>query len=147
LNPRNASIFGALASSALLIAVACSGVGPNPPSTADLEISNGTTLPVTLVVNGTAITNVSSGSVERISPSRLPSLPWKAEARTASGRVLASLTVQAGDVTRTTHPDGSWSWKGDGVRVDLSCGRLDIWSGPPLAGPIRGSGTPGDCDA
>lgn len=146
MNAPSARIVARLASTALVIAAACSGVGPNPPSTADLEISNGTTLPVTLVVNGNAITSVSPRSVQRISPSRLPSLPWKAEGRTASGRVLASLTVQVGDVTRTTNPDGSWSWKGDGVRVDLSCGRLDIWSGPPLAGPVPGSGTSGDCD-
>lgn len=139
-------VCGFVTATALLIAVACSGPGPNPPTNADLEISNGTTFVVTLVVNGNAISDVMPGSVERISPTRLSSLPWKVEARTTRGRVLASMTVQAGDVTRTTNPDGSWSWKGDGVRVDLSCGRLDIWSGPPLAGPVPGSGKSGDCD-
>lgn len=135
-----------VAATALVISAACSGLAPNPPTVADLEISNGTTLVVTLAVNGRPITNVSPRAVERISPTRLPPLPWKVEARAASGRVLASMTIQAGDVLRTTHPDGSTSWKGDAVRVDLSCGRLDIWSGPPLAGPIPGSGSPGDCD-
>ena len=28
---------------------------------------------------------------------------------------------------------------------NLSCGRLDIWSGPPLSGPPPGPGKPGDC--
>lgn len=32
------------------------------------------------------------------------------------------------------------------VRVDLSCGRLDMWSGPPLLGPFPGPGTPSDCN-
>jgi hypothetical protein len=35
--------------------------------------------------------------------------------------------------------------KGDGNRVDLSCGRIDVWAGPPLLGPAPGPGTPGDC--
>lgn len=135
-----------LASTALLLAASCSDLAPTPAPVADLEISNGTTLTVALAVNGGRIASVSPHTVERIAPSRLPPLPWKVEAQTASGRVLASMTVRAGDVTRTTNPDGSWSWKGDAVRVDLSCGRLDIWSGPPLAGPVPGPGSPGDCD-
>ncbi len=131
---------------ALLISLACSGVGPNQSTIADLEISNGTTLVITLVVNATPITSVGPGAVDKISPSRLPPLPWKVEARATSGRVLASMTVRAGDVVRTTNPDGSTSWKGDAVRVELSCGRLDVWSGPPLAGPAPGAGSAGDCD-
>ena len=131
---------------ALLISVACSGVGPNQSTVADLEISNGTTLVITLVVNATPITSVGPGAVDKISPGRLPPLPWKVEARSASGRVLTSMTVRAGDVVRMANPDGSTSWKGDAVRVDLSCGRLDVWSGPPLAGPVPSAGAPGDCD-
>ena len=107
-----------LAAIALLMSAACSAVGPSPSTPADLEISNGTTLVVTLAVNGSAIAHVNPGGLEKISPSRLPSLPWIVEARAASGRVL----------------------------VYLSCGRLDVWSGPPLAGPVPGLGHPGDCD-
>ncbi len=33
-----------------------------------------------------------------------------------------------------------------GARVDLSCGRIDIWSGTPMMGPAPGPGVPGDCD-
>ena len=67
----------------------------------------------------------------------LPSLPWSIETRSPSGRVLSRLTVDAGDVVYTT-PDASGHSmsKGDAVRVDLSCGRLDVWSGPPLLGPM-----------
>jgi hypothetical protein len=132
-----------LAAAALLVAVACAGTGP---VIADLEVSNGTTLAIAVDVNGKTITNVGPGNVARIAPSQLPALPWKVEARTASGRLLASLTVQPGDVTQTDLPNGGRAYKGAAVRADLSCGRLDIWSGPPLAGPPPGPGSPGDCD-
>ena len=36
--------------------------------------------------------------------------------------------------------------KGSGARVDLSCGRLDVWVGPPMHGPFPAPGRPGDCD-
>ena len=133
---RAAHWLGAIA---LLISAACAGIGP---TIADLEVSNGTTIPITLAVNGKAITTVGPGNVARISPSLLPPLPWTVEARTAGGRVLASLTVRLGDVEQTA----DHAYKGAAVRKDLSCGRLDIWSGPPLAGPAPGRGSPGDCD-
>jgi len=76
----------------------------------------------------------------------LPRQPWLVEARTPTGRVLSSMTVRPGDVWETTMPDGSTQMKGDAVRVDLSCGRLDMWSGPPLLGPAPGPGKTGDCD-
>ena len=44
-----------------------------------------------------------------------------------TGRTLLSLTVRSGDVIEG--PNGS---TGDGARVDLSCGGIDLWSGPPL---------------
>jgi len=55
------------------------------------------------------------------------------------------MTVHPGDVWATTGPNGEGREKGDGVRVDLSCGRLDVWSGPPMIGPAPGTGSPGDC--
>jgi hypothetical protein len=54
-----------------------------------------------------------------------------------SGRVLASMTVHPGDVGNMTGPNGQGEARGDGVRVDLSCGRLDIWAGPPMTGSAR----------
>jgi hypothetical protein len=54
--------------------------------------------------------------------------------------VLVSMIVHDGDVVAAADGD-----KGDANRVDLSCGRLDIWSGPPLLGPAPGPGSPGDC--
>lgn len=111
-----------------------------------LSISNGTTIPVTLVVNDMVIATIPAGGYEDPVDAVLPPLPWSVETRSPSGRVHSTMTVNAGDVVYTT-PDASGrsSAKGDAVRVDLSCGRLDVWSGPPLLGPMFSPG-PGNCD-
>jgi hypothetical protein len=111
-----------------------------------LSIANQTTIAVTLVVNQKVIEVVAAGGYENPIKAELPGLPWDVETRSPSGRVLSSMTVKAGDVWQTT-PDasGNSGAKGDAVRVDLSCGRLDVWSGPPLLGPPPGPGTSGDC--
>ena len=128
---------------ALVLVATCA---PAPTGDAhDLVVSNDTTLAVTIAVNGTAIRTIQPHTRESLFVKDLPALPWAVEARTPSGRALSSMSVRAGDVTETTRPDGSHEVKGDAVRVDLSCGRLDIWSGPPLLGPPPGPGTPGDC--
>lgn len=131
---------------ALFALVFVAGCTPAPTGEAhDLVVSNQTTLAVTLAVNGTAVRTIQPHTQDSLLVTQLPQLPWAVEARTASGRVLSSMTVRSGDVLVTSKPDGSTQMKGDAVRVDLSCGRLDIWSGPPLAGPPPGPGTPGDC--
>ena len=103
-------------------------------------ISNQTSLAVTVVVNAAATRTVPPHSQETLLVRELPAQPWSIEARTASGRVLSAMTVRPGDVWERGD-----ELKGDAVRVDLSCGRLDMWSGPPLLGPAPGPGTPGDC--
>jgi hypothetical protein len=124
----------------LLAACAASGdvVGPGDMT---LSVQNGTTTPVTLFVTGVRVRDVAPGAIVELPASALPSLPWHAEVRLPTGRLLVSLTINAGDVIQ-----GPSSAKGDAARVDLSCGRIDIWSGPPLLGPASGPGTPGDCD-
>ena len=112
----------------------------------DLVVSNATTLTVTLAVNGAVARTVRPQTDETVSTSDLPPLQWSVETRTLSGRVLSRMTVRAGDVWETNLPGGGREMNGDAVRVDLSCGRLDMWSGPPLLGPLPGPGTPGDCD-
>jgi hypothetical protein len=116
-----------------------------PPPAAGIGISNGTTLAVTLVVNGSPVGVFALGTDGAIPSSALPPLPWLVEARSPSGRVLTSMTVHSGDVWETSLPNGSHGSQGVGGRADLSCGRLDIWSGPPLLGPMPGPGLPGDC--
>ena len=110
-----------------------------------LSISNGTTIAVTVVVNGDVVVVVPPGSGQDPIEAALPAPPWNVETRSPSGRVLSSMTVNPGDVWVADFGNGSSGSKGDAVRVDLSCGRLDLWSGPPMAGPAPGPGTPGDC--
>jgi hypothetical protein len=129
-----------LLTAAIVLVVAACDSGAIPDSAMSLSIANGTTLEVTVVVNGTAIETIAPGQGDEISASRLPSLAWRAEVRSPSGRQLQQLMVHSGDVHRTMN-----STSGDAVRVDLSCGRLDLWSGQPLVGPAPGPGTPGDC--
>ena len=127
---------------ALLLGVlaGCTSPGTVPAAAMSVSIANGTTLTVTLVVNDAPVATVQPGDDADVPASRLTALPWAVEARSSSGRVLVSLVVHDGDVVQA--PGGS---KGDATRIDLSCGRLDIWSGPPLLGPAPGPGSPGDC--
>jgi hypothetical protein len=108
---------------------------PFPPG---ISVSNGTTIPVTIVVNGTAVSTIPPSVREDPMPATLPPPPWTIETRSPSGRLLSSLTVSATDLTT--------SETGRAVRVDLSCGRLDVWVGPPVLGGTFVPGPPGDCD-
>ena len=97
-------------------------------------------------INGNTLATYRPGTgSEAIAAAALPALPWVVEVRSPSGRMLVSMTVRAGDVQQILNADGSVTYSGDAMRVDLSCGRIDIWSGPPMAGPAPGPGSPGDC--
>jgi hypothetical protein len=111
-----------------------------------LNVSNGTTLEVTLVVNGIEVDRLAAqdGAFD-IPADALPALPWSVEVRSPSGRLLVSMGVLAGDVWTAPVANGGTEWHGAANRVDLSCGRIDIWSGPPIYGPVPGAGAPGDC--
>jgi hypothetical protein len=132
-----------VAAALLGLITACSTA---PTGARDLVVSNETALAITLAVNGTVVRTIPAHRQDAFLVKDLPSQPWDVEARTSSGRVLSSMTVRPGDVWETSSPDGSTQMKGDAVRVDLSCGRLDMWSGPPILGPPPGPGKPGDCD-
>jgi hypothetical protein len=118
---------------------------PSPTATVTLSIANYTTIAVTLVVNGSVVEVVPPGGYQDPIKVALPALPWTVETRSPSGRDLSSMTVRPGDVWQTSYPGGGGAAHGDAVRVDLSCGRIDVWSGPPLLGPPPGPGTSGDC--
>ncbi len=117
-----------------------------PPEQMRLEVSNGTTIPVELTVNGGPGRPVAAGERVDLGLIDLGPLPWAAQVRTGSGRVLVELTVNEGDVWGQQNADGSGEAKGNGARVGLSCGRIDIWSGQQMGGPVPGPGAPGDCD-
>jgi hypothetical protein len=134
----------------LSVVGACSGQpGVTVTGPVALGISNGTTLVVTLTVNGHAVGDFPGGGpAPTIDPATLPPLPWDVEARSSSGRVLTSMHVEAGDVSSTTGPNGAIEHSGVFGRVDLSCGRLTIWAGdvqPSGPAPPAFPGTPGDC--
>jgi hypothetical protein len=110
-----------------------------------LSIQNGTTIEVTLVVNGVVIEKLPPGDYEDSIKADLPPLPWTVETRSPSGRVLSTMTVKEGDYVTGNGPTGGMA-RGDAVRVDLSCGRLDVWYGTPLLGGTFIPGPSGDCD-
>ncbi len=134
-----AQIIGLAIVTAWLAAGCHAAASPTPPAASrpPLSISNETSIPVTLVVNGSVVETVAPGDRQDPITATLPARPWTIEARSPSGRVLSTLTVSATDYISAT--------SGRAVRADLSCGRLDVWSGPPLLGPMFSPGPPGDC--
>ena len=138
-----------------LLVAALAGCGtpatpaPSPGGLPTLGVSNGTSLDVTLVVNGVSVGVYPAGGPEpSLDPGGLPPLPWAVEARSPSGRVLTSMSVTNAGST-TILPGGGVEIAGAGMgRVDLSCGRLTIWAGdvvPSGPAPPSNPGTPGDC--
>jgi len=127
--------------------------GPTPPPGAvfvapeevRLNLSNGSTLPVALVVNGTIIAQVAAKDGAELTAAQLPPLPWTVEVRSPSGRLLVGMTVRAGDLWSAPIANGGTAESGAAARVDLSCGRIDISSGPRMYGPPPLPGIPGDC--
>jgi hypothetical protein len=112
-----------------------------PDSQMSIAVANGTSIEVGLVVNGLHIRTIPPLTNLEVQAAQLPALPWHVDLTTASGRSLVALDVRSGDVQRFANGSG-----GVGRRVDLSCGRLDVYSGPPMLGPMPGPGVPGDCD-
>jgi hypothetical protein len=132
---------------ALLLALfALTGCGLIPAGEPDLNVDNGTTLRVTIVVNGSQVETVEPSTVAVLKPEALPKLPWNVQALSPSGREVLVLVVNPGQVQSTSGPNGESELTGAAARVDLSCGRLDVWAGPPLAGPMPGPGVTGDCE-
>ena len=108
-----------------------------PLAVSQLNVSNQTTITVTVLVNGHVIATVRPGVQLAPIPAVLPPRPWSIETHSPTGRVLSSLQISATDYV--DNQDGR------GVRADLSCGRLDLWSGPPMMGPVPIPGPSGDC--
>ena len=140
----------ALATALLCVLLAgCAAPLPSSPRP-KLGVANGTTLTVTLVVNGQHAGDFPSGGpAPTIDVAALPPLPWNVEARSPSGRVLTSMQVRPGDVQTTIGPGGASEYGSIMFgRVDLSCGRITIWAGDvPPSGPAPppSTGSPGDC--
>jgi hypothetical protein len=129
--------------------VAASGAPtPEPTQHIGLSIHNGTTMAVTIVVNGSVIETVPPGTSEDPIQGEMPAMPWAVEVRSPTGRVMTTLDVHPGDYATASLPDGGWHEQGVGRRLDLSCGRLDLWYGTPILGPApypSASYPSGDC--
>ena len=107
----------------------------------DLHVENGTSMPVVLVVGGSIRVEIPPRSTAGLRASDLPGKPWDVAVRHAiSGRDLVTIVIAEDPV------DAGSLQQGSGARVDLSCGRLDVWVGPPMHGPMPEPGRPGDCD-
>jgi hypothetical protein len=106
---------------------------PTEGVTSAVHVENGTSLVVFVFINDHRVAVVpptTHGVVVDAAQVSIP--PWLVETRTSGGRVLGTLTIP---VTTVDY----------GLRLDLSCGRIDVWFGAPLAGGFPGPGTPGDC--
>jgi hypothetical protein len=128
----------------------CTSLGSVPSSDYDVTVVNGTLLDLRIRLNGVFREGVSAAESSTTVPAaRLGTLPWRLEAVTSSGRVIADMTVAPGSVGCVEGPERSRSRSGVVRVVDLSCGRLVIYAAPeapPLPAPVPGAGAPGDCD-
>jgi hypothetical protein len=111
------------------------------PSQYVLNIGNDTALTITVTVNGASAVTVAPHAGAELRPANLPTLPWDVRAFSPSGRLLLSLAAHPGDLWREPCAENVLA-----ARVDLSCGRLDIYVTIPVAGPVPGPGKLGDCD-
>ena len=116
-------------------------IGPVPDDQMILSVSNETDRQLELFVNSGRVAVLGPASAKDVPAAQLPPMPWDAQVRLPTGRLLLELTVRSGSFVRNAN-GGS----GPGARVDLSCGRIDLWSGFPLMGPVPGPGAPGDCE-
>jgi hypothetical protein len=129
---------------ACLVAAACSGPAPTLPSPEPvqktLSVSNGTDLVITLTVNGHPVRVIpAQQGAPAIPAADLPPMPWLVEARTATGRVMTSMTVDEADLA-AFDVDGFTARPIPASRIDLTCGRLTVWVGlNPPSGPIFGT--------
>ncbi len=111
-----------------------------------LNVSNETTIPVTLLVNGEQISVIEPGNGLIIHDRELPARPWTVELTTAGGRSLAALPVAEGSVVDERALDGTGSYSAPMSRTVLSCGTLLIQVGDTQSGgggPVQG--VDGDC--
>ena len=130
------------------LVLGCAGPAPFQPQPVvpsfEFGYSNGTKLDIAIAINGQVVVVAAPGQGAPQVDVPMPSLPWHVEARTASGRVLGSFDLLDGQATCEPVGDAV-RCSGGLLRVDLSCGRLDIWAGVRPSGPMPGPGVPGDC--
>jgi hypothetical protein len=119
-------------------------------TTPNLGARNGTTIDVAIVVNNIEIGRLAPGqSIEGIQD-RAGSLPWLVQLRTIdSGRPVLTMRLEQAELDPAVDANVASIESGSLTTVDLSCGRLEVWTGDRTAvgaGPPPGEGRPGDCE-
>lgn len=115
------------------------------PTDYTVHVSNSTTLPLTVVVNGAPLAVLEPNTSADYSPSTLPAMPWTVQTTLASGRVLASMRVEEGSIQDHRALDGTGSYQSVGDLEILSCGQVWLWVGERSSGGPAREGQPGDC--
>lgn len=121
------------------------GVGPaDPASIPNFGASNGTQIDIGVFVNGQLVAKLSPGQSIDPSTTPMPPLPWRVEARSATGRVLGSTSVEPGGATCIPVEGGTERCTGALILVTLVCGRFEFFAGvvPALPAPLPGVGEP-----
>jgi hypothetical protein len=82
------------------IATPSPAAAPTPPLLPTISVANGTTVPVAITINGVQVGTVPPGKTEDPISATLPARPWTVEARSPSGRLLATLLRAARPLVR-----------------------------------------------
>lgn len=136
-----------MAAIGVLVAASCGGptptlgpvASPTVVAASPLGVANGTTVTVSVALNGIVVATVAAGETQTAIPVVLPSRPWTVEARSPSGRLLATLTVGAADDISATSSRA--------VSEVLACGRIELWAGGPHGGePAPSLASPKPCE-
>ena len=137
-----------LTATVLALVAAVEACAAPPTVTADpryeLHVENGTTVPVSIVINGRTLAQVKGQSSTVVSLAREPPGTVAIQAQLPDGRPAISFVIDP--ATLSSETVGSVTdVVGAAHRADLSCGRLDLWLLTPLLGPPPGPGAAGDC--
>ena len=120
----------------LMSAAASNTIAAPDASVPNLSVQNGTTLDITLVVNGQAVGTFAAHSwTWSVVAPDISSLPWAVEVRSPSGRALATMDVPIGVAQSTVGPDGDVTTDFKSATADLSCGRIRVLVGWQLTAP------------
>lgn len=111
-----------------------------------VHVANTTTLTLSTTVNGLDAGSAAAMASTVVDVRQFGQAPWTIVARTSSGLELHTLELAANSAYYMTG-DYPLSAFGPFSRLDLSCGRLDLWVGYPPSGPRPLDTFPAhDCD-
>jgi hypothetical protein len=98
--------------------------GARPP--ADVHIANGSTLDVTVKVNGTNRGILRAGEATTIVRSQMPDPPWNVEVSSPAGRLIIGAVMSAADVASIGGGTASMA-----VFGPMVCGTVVVYVGDP----------------